>query len=117
MDIKNSNGLSDDNILNKNNNACANLGLVIKQVLNKNPEETAKMAVQEYIDSFIKKNRRLLELASQCNSDEKNKEVKEYLINSAKPEIEKIKSIEGLQDADKKQIEIFEKEIEIFLAQ
>ncbi len=107
--------MPDDN--NLNNNACTNLGLAINQVLNKNPEETAKMAVSEYINSFIEKNRRLLELANQCRSAEKNKAVKDYLINNAKPEIEKIKDIEGIQEAEKKQIEIFEKEIASFLAQ
>lgn len=108
--------MSDDNNPN-NNNACANLGLAINQVLKRNPEETAKMAVKEYINIFIEKNRRLLELANQCKSAEKNKAVKDYFISNAKPEIEKIKAIEGIGDAEKQQIEIFEKEIASFLAQ
>lgn len=106
-----------DDINPNNNNACANLGLAINQVLSKNPEETAKMALKEYINIFIDRNRRLLELAKQCKSDEKNKSVKDYIINHAKPEIEKIKAIEGIQDEEKKQIETFEKEIDSFLAQ
>ncbi len=109
--------MSDDNNLSENSNACANLGFAIKEVLNKNPEETARTAVREYINIFINKNRHLLELAKQCESAEKNKAVKDYLNNNAKTEILKIKTIEGLQDAEKKQIEIFEKEIENFLAQ
>lgn len=103
--------------LTSNGSACANIGGAIRDILKKNPDEIAKMAVCEYVNIFIDKNRRLLELARQCNTTEKNKEVKDYFINIAKSEIEKIKSIDGLQSEDINHLEIFEKEIEVFIAQ